>query len=917
VLATKLYAPRTPDSFVARPRLLEQLTNGLAGGLILVCAPAGFGKTALLADWARSRTVAWLSLDAGDNDPMRFWRHLLAAIDGVRPGTADRVLPALDLPVTISFESLVTDLINDFAEHPGPGDVALVLDDYHVIDSPAIHDSFTFLIERRPPQLDLVVASRADPPLRLARARASGQLTEVRADELRFTAEETIDLLDRLLGPEQIPAGDALNALVSRTEGWAAGLRLAALALQGRSDASAFIDAFSGGHRFVLDYLTEEVLAQQPEGVRTFLMQTSVLDRLSGPLADAVTGRDDSTAMFESIERSNLFIVPLDDVRGWWRYHHLFGELLRTQLQQHQPDQIAGLHRRAAHWYEENGMAGDAMQHALAAEDHHWAARIIEREVDGLLLRNEGVTLDRWLMALPPEVVRSRPGLLLARADLALSRGQLEAVEQALDAAERAIAAAPDDRSVPAVDDRAIFVANMPAAIAYWRAYIAELRGDAARASAFDRQALAALSDADSVLETVIRLHLSTITLLNGEVSEIEPDLETHLRVCQSAGEIYLAMRAMELLGHVQRARGRLDLALTTYRQGLEFAAVPGQPPVPAAGMAHIGLAEVAYQRGDLGSALEHARAGIALCRGMLYRRPLAAGLSIVARIRRAEGDAAAAFEVLEDDPRVAASVGVTSLLNPLPALRARLLLDQGDLERVAQWIKDRGLRPDDEVRYPREPEYLILARLLLARGRLEPTLDLLNRLHERAVAQGRFGRIIEIQVLHAVTLAAAGDERRAIASLAEALALGHPQGYVRVFADEGEPMAALLRQFVAAQRSEPAAVTGVPLSYLGRLMRAIEDDARTGSEGKRRRSGLSGLVEPLSEREREVLQLVAAGKPNRDIADELFVTLDTVKKHVTHIFQKLGAANRTEATARARDLGLLDDIASPPTAQT
>jgi LuxR family maltose regulon positive regulatory protein len=302
----------------------------------------------------------------------------------------------------------------------------------------------------------------------------------------------------------------------------------------------------------------------------------------------------------------------------------------------------------------------------------------------------------------------------------------------------------------------------------------------------------------------------------------------------------------------------------------------------------------------------------------MLYRRPLSAGLSIVARIRLAEGDSTAAGEVLEEDPQVAASIGVTNLLNPLPVLRARFLLAQGDLERVAQWAEDRGLRPGDEVSYPREPEYLVLARLLVAQGRFEPALDLLNRMHERAVAQGRFGRVIEIQTLHAVALAAAGDDARAIASLAEALALGHPQGYIRVFADEGPPMAALLRQYVAAQRAESSDVASVPLSYLGQLMRAIEDETQTGGSGGRRRAiGIAGLVEPLSERELEVLLLVAAGKPNREIADELYVTLDTVKKHVSHIFQKLGAANRTEATARARDLGLLDDTTDPsPNAQ-
>jgi LuxR family maltose regulon positive regulatory protein len=502
------------------------------------------------------------------------------------------------------------------------------------------------------------------------------------------------------------------------------------------------------------------------------------------------------------------------------------------------------------------------------------------------------------------------------------------AVERALDAAELAFAGTSDESDEPSGDESASLLANAPAAIAFWRAYVAELRGDAEGAIAFDRQALAALGDEESVLGSAARLHLCAIELLSGEVREVARDLEAYLRSLHAAGQVYLAMRAMELLGHVQRARGRLDSAFDAYRQGLEIAAVPGRTleiaaipgwPVAAAGIAHAGLGEVAYQRGELDTALEHAREGIALGQRLSYRRPLAAGLATLARIRLAQGDVPGAVDAVEEAPQVATSRGVTGLLNPLPALRARLLLVQGDLAGAVRWTKDRGLRPDDQVSYPREPEYLILARVLLAQGRFDTALALLDRLHGRAVAQGRFGSVIEIQALRAVTLATAGDEMAAMESLAEALALGHPQGYVRVFADEGPPMSALLRRSVAAQRTGPTAIAGVPLGYLGRLMRGFEPEAGPGgSVGRRRGVGIPGLVETLSQRELEVLRLLAAGKANRDIADELYVTLDTVKKHVFHIFQKLGAANRTEATARARDLGLLDDAANPPsTTQT
>lgn len=908
LLTTKLFPPPLQESFVPRPRLSARLHQGLTGGVILLSAPAGFGKSALLADWARQRPVAWLSLDAADNDPMRFWRHALAALDGVRPGTTERLMPALDLPASPSFEGLVTGLINDFTGDPRSDEATLVLDDYQMIESQTIHQALSFLVEHRPEHLHLVVASRTDPPLRLARVRAAGQLTELRADDLRFTSNEAAALLGRALGPNLRLPDASVTALVARTEGWGVGLRLAAVALEGRTDAAAFVDTFSGGHRYILDYLTEEVLERQPEQVRSFLLETSVLERMTGALCDAVTGRTDGAAMLDAVDRANLFLVALDEVRGWWRYHQLFADLLRARLQQQQqPDRIEGLHRNAAGWYERNGMADDAIRHALAAGDSRWAARMIEREVDAALLRNEEATIERWLAALPTDVVDTRPRLLLVKADLALSRGRLEAVDRALDAAERAIA---DDAGNLPGDPAADLAINVPAAVAFWRAYVAELRGDADSALAFDRQALAALGDVDSVLGSVVRVHLRTIDLLSGEVRDIERDLEAHFRSLHAAGQVYLAMRAIELLGHVQRARGRLDLADETYRQGLAVAGAPDRPSVAAAGIAYIGLAQVAYQRGDLDMALKHASEGIALCERLAYHRPLASGLATIARIRLARGDVAGAVATVEKAPQVAPSRGVTALLNPLPVLRAHLALIEGDLAGAIRWTKDRGLRPDDQVSYPQEPEYLILARVLLEQGRFDQALTLLGQMHERAQAQGRAGNALEILVLRSVTLAAAGDEAAAMASLAEALAIGYPQGYVRVFADEGLPMGTLLSHAVVSHRT---ALAGVPLGYLGQLLRAVEHDARPGgSAQKRPGAGIPGLVEALSPRELDVLRLLATGKPNRDIADELYVTVDTVKKHVTHIFQKLGATNRTEATARARDLGLLDEAATP-----
>jgi LuxR family maltose regulon positive regulatory protein len=909
LLATKVHLPRLQPGFVPRPRLVDRLDEALARGLVLVCAPAGFGKTSLLADWARQsrRPVAWLSLDQDDNDPARFWRHATAALDRARPGIAEQVTPLLG-PSPPSSTGLVTALVNQLAADPGDCEVLLVLDDYHLIDSQPVHASLGFLLEHRPPGLQLVLASRADPPLPLARLRAGGQLTELRVGQLRFTAEEAAALLREAVGSE-LPDG-AVAALAARTEGWVAGLQLAGLSLRGQADVAGFVASFSGSHRYVLDFLAEEVLDGQAEDVRTFLLETSVLERLSGALCDAVTGRADGQAMLERVERANLFLVPLDEVRGWWRYHRLFADLLRVRLRQEQPERVTGLHRNAAAWCEAHGLADDAIRHALAAGDAAWAVRLVERHAEGLLLRSERVTLARWLAALPPELAGSRPRLLLAQALFELVSGHVEAVEGPLHAAERAAAdaarrptadaagpATTDDAYEPSVGRAASLVVNIPAAISLARAFQAELCGDADREIAFGRQSLAEAGESERTLAAITRGHLGVAEWLRGRL----PDAEQAL-----------AMRVCEHLGQVRRARGRLDAAVDTYRQALEIDAPPGGAPLPAAGVAHVAMAEVAYQRDELDAALRHVTQGIDPCRQLVYTQPLATGLATLAWIRQAQGDSAAAMDAMDEAVRVAPSPGVASLLNPVPAQRARLLLAQGDVAAAGLWARQRGLRPDDEPGYPREPEYLVLARVLLAQDLPGQALGLLDRLHTIAAAQGRAGSLIELRSLQALALAARGDEAAAVAALAEALTLGSRQGYLRVFTDEGAPMAALLGRLVAAQRTDQnEAARVVPLGYLGRLARTFEQDAgRAGPPGAPHgRPGtviVQGLVEPLSSREMEVLELLAAGRQNQEIAKELVVAVSTVKKHVSHIFDKLGAGNRTQATARARELGLL-----------
>jgi LuxR family transcriptional regulator, maltose regulon positive regulatory protein len=896
LLATKLHVPGPRPGFVARPRLV----GALGGELVLVCAPAGFGKTALLADWLRSgdRPVAWLSLDAGDNDPVRFWRHVVAALDRAQPGISEQVAP-LGPPVS-GCEGLVTAIINELAAQPAESAIVLVLDDYHLVDAPPVHASLAFLLEHLPPGLRLVLASRSDPPLPLARLRASGQLSELRTSDLRFTAEEASALLREAAGPVLPDA--AVTALAARTEGWAAGLQLAALSLRGRPDVAGFVAAFSGSHRYILDYLTGEVLDGQPEQVREFLLETSVLERLNGGLCDAVTGRDDGQAVLERAEQAGLFLMPLDEVRGWWRYHQLFADLLRVRLQQERPGRIAALHRAAAAWYEEHGLADDAVGHALAAGDTVWAARLIERHFDATLyLRSEHATAQRWLAALPADQFESRPRLSLAQGLLAATLGRAEAMEPPLDAAERALAdavPAAEEPFEPSAGKAASMLVNIRALIAVHRSFLAQLRGDAEETAAFALLALDQLGGGERLLSSMAQGLLGGAEWLRGRLAAAEQAFVSSITGWQTGQPLSWGVYQ---LGQVQRAQGRLDAATETYQRTLDIAAASGPAP---AGPAHAGMGEVAYQRNDLDRARGQVTAGIALCRQFLYPAPLGAGLATLAWIRQAQGDPGGALEAMDEANRTALGPGVTGLLNPVPAQRARLLLAQGDVAAATAWTSERGLSPDDEPVYPREREYLVLARVLLAQDQPVQALKLLEGMLTAAAVQSRTGSVIEIGALRALALAACGDQDAAVDALARALALGYPQGYVRVFADEGAPMRSLLARLAAAQLGQRASGRDINASYLTALLRACDETDDGAPSG--RAAAQPGLIEPLTERELEVLRLLAAGRSNQRIAHELVVALDTVKKHVTHILGKLGAANRTEAAVRARQVGLI-----------
>jgi LuxR family transcriptional regulator, maltose regulon positive regulatory protein len=900
LVATKLSIPRPRPDRLTRSRLRQRLEEGLGQALILVCTPAGFGKTTLLADWAASTAmpVAWLSLDPDDNDPARFWRYVVAALERAGVPVAERVGSLSPHGGEASSHAVVTAVINELEALAD--EVVLALDDYHVIESASIHDGVAFLVNHLPPQLHLVIAGRSDPPLPLARLRAAGRLCELRAADLRFTPEETAAFLRDLWELELAP--EAVTVLESRTEGWAVGLQLAALSLRDRPDPDVFLDAFTGTHRFILDYLSEEVLERQPEPVRAFLLQTSVLERLSGPLCDAVTGTSGGQDMLEALERANLFLVSLDEERRWYRFHHLFADLLRASLQRSHPELVPELHRRAADWCQQHGLIDDAVRHRLGSGDAPSAARLVEEHLDETLRRGEDVILQRWLSVLPEEAVKAVPALCLAQGLMEFHLGHLDSVERLLEHAERAFNPGRQPPR-PRVPTTAGMVTGIPAAIALLRAELAAVRGDCAGTAGHAQSALAEMAAEEHGPRFWARWLLAFADWIGGRLEDAERTFAAMLAEGRAAPDLYPVTSTGSTLARVQRARGKLSAALRTYQDGLRFVTETGRLTTYHAGEPHVGIAQVLYERDQLDEALWHVSQGIELCRQVMVLRERDRGLATLGWIRQAMGEADAALEAMDEACRIYPTVEATSLFNPAPAERARLLLAQGRVDEAARWTHERRLSDDDEVSYPRERDHLVLARVLLARAEPARALGLLERLDALAEFQGRAGSVLEIRALRALALQAAGDHQGALTAVAEALSLAQPERYVRVFADEGPPMAALLKSLIGARRSgRAAAAPGAAREHLNRVVQAF---APAGPQGTTAAAG-SGLIEPLTARELEVLSLIAAGRRNREIATELVVTVETVKKHTSHIFDKLGAANRTQAVTRARELGLV-----------
>ncbi|MBK8934297.1 MAG: helix-turn-helix transcriptional regulator [Chloroflexi bacterium] len=908
ILATKLYIPPPRPSIVPRPRLINRLNTGLAmgGKLTLISASAGFGKTTLVGEWIAhcDKKVAWLSLDEGDSDPMRFITYLVTALQTVKAGFGEGLLTVLQSPQPPQAETILTTLLNEISVIPDH--FLLILDDYHAIDSQPVNQSLTFLVEHQPPQMHLVILTREDPPLHLSRLRARGQLTELRAADLRFTPAEAAEFLNLMMGLNL--SVEDIAALETRTEGWIAGLQLAALSMQGNEDVSGFIREFAGNHRYIVDYLVEEVLQNQPEPIRRFLLQTAILDRLNGSLCDAVTGKEEGGARLEALQRGNFFIIPLDDKRNWYRYHHFFADVLRMHLMVEQPAEVAALHQRASEWYEHNGSADNAIRHALAAEDFVRSANLIELTIPAMNISRQFATMLGWLKALPDELVHVSPVLSTEYALAAMSCGENEDVESRLRDAERWLHKTSDTREQPVSLGAGMVVVNkeefrrVPGLIALIRAGQALARGDMPETVKNARRVLDLAPENDYLMLGGAASQLGLAAWTSGDLDDARRMSADGMANIRLAGYISPAIGGAIVLADIQIAQGCLQEAMTTYERGLQWATKPGAPVLQGAADMHVGMSTLHREFNDLKTATQHLHTSQTL--GELAGLPQNPyrWCAAMARIWEAQGDLDGALDLLDQAERLYNS-NFSPNVRPIATRKTRVWTAQGRLGEALGWARQQGLSVENELHYLREFDHITLVRVLLACYQQDiedisivEVVGLLERLLKHAEEGRRKGSAIEILTLQALAYHAQGDLAAALFSLQRALMLAEPEGYIRMFLDEGSSMRQLLHE---------ASVREIMPDYTDKLLAAFEAEKQKGGD-KPSLPHAQPLIDPLSQRELEILKLIAQGLSNRAIGKRLFLALDTIKGHNRKIFDKLQVQSRTEAIARARELGLL-----------
>ncbi len=908
VLATKLYIPPPPPKVVFRPRLIERLNEGLFAGrkLTLISAPAGFGKTTLVSEWIAGgdRKVAWLLLDDEDSDPTRFLTYLVAALRTVVPNIGAVVLDALQSLQPPPINPLITALLNEITTIPYH--FILVLDEYHEIDSEPIDHALTFLIEHMPLQMHLVITTREDPALPIPRLRARGQLSELRAADLRFTLSEAAEFLNRMMGFDL--SEENIAALESRTEGWIAGLQLAALSMRGHQDVPGFIRAFAGDNRYIVEYLVEEVLQRQPESVRSFLLQTSILVRLNGPLCDAVTGQTGGKARLEALQRGNFFLNPRDDKGYWYRYHNLFAEVLRVYLMAEQPNQVPALHRHASVWYQQNGLEADAIRHALSAEDFDRAADLIEGSLPAMRRSRQESTVLSWFQSLPDELLRFRPVLSVVYAHVLLASGEINGVETLLGNGERWLDTTPTmgvRRDAPA--DKMIVVDEetfrlLPGQIAIARAGLALARSDVAGTVTYARRALDLAPEDDHMTRGGAAGFLGLAFWTNGDLDAAHRMFADGMASLQMAGNIADAVNGSITLANIRITQGRLHEAMSTYERGLQLAREQGGLGVRGTADMYVGMSELHREYNDLDAAMQHLLRSKELGEHAGFPQNRYRWYVAMARLREAQGNLSNALDMLDEAERLYMS-DFSPNVRPIAALKTRAWVAQGRLGEALDWAREQGLSVEDTPTYLREFELITLARILLARyrsnrseGSLRDAIGLLERLLQAAEEGGRMGRAIEILILQALAHQALGDMPSALQPLGQALTLAEPEGYVRMFLDEGTSMAGLLRE---------AAARGIVPDYTGKLLGAFKVEGQR-SEGVSPTPDSQPLIEPLSQRELEILLLFKTELSGPEIARELVIALSTVRTHTKSIYSKLDVNNRRAAVKRAEELGLI-----------
>jgi LuxR family maltose regulon positive regulatory protein len=888
LLRTKLTIPPIRPSQIARPRLIDLIHGGLDRALILVSAPAGYGKTTLISSWLKETKIpsAWLSLDDGDNDPVRFLQYLFFALQPIAPNIQDDLSGMLQGIQPAQCENVINLLSNELASISNPS--VLVLDDFHVIHSEAVLKIVSYLLDHLPYRMHLALLTRADPPLPLSRLRVRNQLLDIRADHLRFTQAEMAAFLNDVM--ELTLSAQDLSAMERRTEGWIAGLQLAALSMQGCEDIHGFVSAFTGSHHYVVDYLADEVLSRLPGQVNTFLMQTSILDRMCSSLCEAVvdvdpTGPVDGQAMLEVLEEMNLFVIPLDEERHWYRYHHLFADMLRKRLEHQFPHLLPELHRRASQWYEQNGFISESIQQAIESGDQERAAQLIEQNGCFLLISGEVATLLNWTDAIAFQS-ETRPWLAIQKAWALALTGNLEQIEPTLKTPEQLLSSL----------EPTLEVRTMLGTIAAARAHSANTLGNTRSAAEYARQALDLLPDCSSISQSI----RSVATLILGDASWIHGNLEEAIyayteaiRIGREADNLSMVIIAISNLADNLREQGQLHRAADTYAQSLQLAIRPDGRRSPLAGRIYYGLGRLSYEWNQLKEAGQYIGHCIDLCRQWGDRLLQAAACAMLARLEQTQGNPEKAQAAMRVTEQLTSEMPISPQRSILVRSDlARVWLAQGDLERLTQTIRKCGLTIEDEITYQREPEYMVLLRVLLSQSDHEAALSLSGRLLEQAQNGGRTGLVIELLILQALTFQAKKEPDRAVAALERALSLAQPEGYVRAFLDEGEPMTRLLCQVESRQ---------VGSGYAAELLSKI------GRIPGMKQPSMQLLIEPLTTREVEVLKFIEAGDSNQEIAEKLVISSATVKRHISNIYAKLDVKSRTQAVAIGKELKIFE----------